>query len=168
MRKQIDGFRARRLDDPRLSISPTLTLLGRLAVLAFDTARPTEALSTATTEPDERLEKFFVRNVRSISAINRQRGITTFWVGQLMNVEALAAEQTAHGWMVVQDKHAWPLIERLNGLLQREAKSLGDMYIDVPLKSFAPADFIDGGHFSPSGSAKFATFLAPTIEHDCR
>ena len=36
---------------------------------------------------DPALDVLYERNIRAISAINRQRGVTTIWVGQLLNRE---------------------------------------------------------------------------------
>ena len=54
------------------------------------------------------------RNVRAISAINRDRGIRTIWVGQVLNVQALEGDEV-DGWLpLVRDKDVWPLQQRFN------------------------------------------------------
>jgi hypothetical protein len=118
--------------------------------------------------PDPRLESIYAEHVRAISAINRSRGIGTIWIGQLMNRAALAENRFDTWFPFVEDKDMWPLIERLNGILRREAAALGDSYIDVPVDRFTAEDFIDLGHFSPTGSAKFAGLVAPAIGTACR
>ena len=40
--------------------------------------------------------------------------------------------------------------------------------LEVPREAFAPADFIDEGHFSPAGAIKFANRIAPAIRDACR
>ncbi len=60
------------------------------------------------------------------------------------------------------------LLSRLTAILQREAASLGDTFIAIDEKQFEAADFWDGEHFSPTGSAKFATMIAPRIAEVCR
>ena len=167
LRRQVDALRARQLDLASLSISPFLKLLTRIAVAATDTVRPAKMFGPESAAPGERLEEFFLSHVSAISAINRQRGVRTLWIGQVMNLEELAKDRGT-GWILVPDKDTWPLIERLNGLLRREAEKLGDVYVDIPVSDFTPQDFIDVGHFSPSGSLKFATLLAPAIRKDCR
>ena len=77
LNNQIDGFRARRPATYR-SISPLLTLLGRLAGLAFDTMRPAPALGQPSKDPDPVLEEIFARNIDAISAINHRRGSGRF------------------------------------------------------------------------------------------
>ncbi|WP_428663394.1 SGNH/GDSL hydrolase family protein [Reyranella sp.] len=169
MRGQIDFLAARRLQHPLISVSPVLSLLARFAVLAFDTARPAEAAQGhRSAAPDPRLDRIFVRNVGTISAINRQRGITTIWAGQVMNI-AQPVSVSMRGWVaLVPDAVVWPLIKHLNLLLEQQAGLLGDTYVDIPADRFAPEDFIDEGHFSPGGSMKFAALLAPGVAKACK
>jgi lysophospholipase L1-like esterase len=168
LRTMVDAFEARRAVRPFLSVSPTLSLLGRLAGLAFDTVRPAAPpRGQASAEPDPPFEAIYRRNIEAISAINRQRGVRTIWIGQVMNRAILTREQT-DGWLpFVHDKDVWPLISRLNGIVRQEAARLGDTYADIPVDDFQPADFGDEGHFTPDGSLKFATLLAPQAKQAC-
>lgn len=168
LRSMVDALEARRAVRPLLSVSPTLHLLGRLAGLSFDTIRPAALpRGRASTEPDPVLDAIYRRNIEAISAINRQRGIRTIWVGQVMNRTILTRDET-DGWLpFVHEKDVWPLIGHLNGIVRREATRLGDTYADIPVDDFSPVDFGDEGHFTPSGSLKFATLLVPTVKQDC-
>ena len=134
-----------------------------------DTARPPEIpRGKPQSGHDPGLEALFVRNVRAISAINRDRGVRTIWVGQVLNVEALDSEEV-DGWLpLVRDKDVWPLQRRFNELLQTTAAKVGDAYLHVPVDDFQAGDFRDRGHFSASGSAKFAHHLAPAVKRACR
>ena len=169
MSGQVDAFGARRLDYPYLSISPTLKFLARFAILAFDTIRPNpNPPGRRSSSPDTNLEEIFLRNVEVMSAINRQRGITTIWISQVMNRAELQGD-TIHGWSpFLSDKDYLSLAVRLNTLLRDKAKSLGDVYVDMPLDDFKPADFSDEVHFSTLGSAKFASHLVSTVSRTCR
>jgi lysophospholipase L1-like esterase len=168
LRTMVDALEARRAARPLLSVSPTLSLLGRLAGLAFDTVRPAGSpRGQASADPDPTLEAIYRRNIEAISAINRQRGVRTIWIGQVMNRAALTREET-DGWLpFVHEKDVWPLLSRLNGIVRQEAARLGDVYVDVPVGDFHPADFGDEGHFSPRGSLRFATLLAPQLKLAC-
>ena len=74
-----------------------------------------------------------------------------------------------YGWLpLVRDRDLWPMQQRLNGLLARTAKVLGDIYVDVPIDDFSNADFVDNGHFSAAGAQRFAEFLAPVVRDACR
>jgi hypothetical protein len=169
VRSQADTLNARRTDGMARLVSPTVMLATRLLVQAADTLRPTgPPPGTPSSEPDPALEAIYARNIHTISAINRQRGIRTLWVGQVMSRERMSRDR-AGGWVLfVAEKDMWPLILWLNGVLRREAEALGDIYVDVPADRFGPDDFFDIGHFVASGSRKLAGFLAPTVAAACR
>jgi len=168
LRTLVDTLEARRTSALNLSLSPLLRLAGKFAMLAVDTVRPAAApAGELSAAPDANLERLYLRNVSSISAINRSRGIRTIWVGQLLNRAELTAD-TPYGWLpFTADKDLWPLTRRLNGLLKEKAEALGDVYVDVPIDDFSAADFIDQGHFTPPGSLKFARHLAPAVAQTC-
>ena len=114
------------------------------------------------------MEEIFQRNVRTISAINRQRGIKTLWVGQVMDDRRLQ-EGEPWGWVpFLRPKDISRLTLRLNELLKREAEALGDIYVDAAPQDFTSDDFVDDGHFTPAGSLKFAARLAPAVAAACR
>jgi lysophospholipase L1-like esterase len=165
---QIDALDARRINGPALSVSPILSFLAKLAILAFDTVRPPAPIhSDGGKGPDPALETIYARNIATISAINRGRGIRTVWIGQVMNKASLKEDQM-EGWLpFVRDSEIPTMIAWLNAILKREAERLGDTYIDVPAGALAPEDFGDVGHFSPSGSRKFAEQIAPEVGRAC-
>ncbi len=165
---QIDFLEARRLGPPVFSISPVLKLTARAVALAFDTARPIGAAQgRMASGPDPVLDGIYARNIRTISAINRQRGIPTVWVGQVMNPDRTSS-QVMQGWIpFVSPEDSPALFVHFNGLLQREATSLGDPYVDVPRTDFSDRDFIDEGHFSPAGARNFAGHLVPPVVAAC-
>ena len=121
-------------------------------------------------DPDHALEAIFARNVRTISAINRQRGIATIWIGEVFDHVSLeAANWRGSLWapfVRVDDLRA--LLSRLTAILQREAVALGDTYVAVDETQIEAADFWDGEHFSSTGSARFAAMIAPRIAEACR
>lgn len=166
----IDALEARRVERLLPSASPLLRLLGRLAAFAFDTARPPRPDGQVSGDPDPALEAIFTRNVRTISAINRQRGIATIWIGEVFDHASLeAANWRGSLWapyVRIGDLRA--LLSRLTGILQREAAALGDTFVAVDARQFEAADFWDGEHFSPTGSARFAAMIAPRVAEACR
>lgn len=166
---QVDELRTRRVGGTYVSISPALSFLLRLVVLAVDTSRPVPfPEGQASALPDPALEAIYADHLRSISAINRGRGVATVWIGQVMN-HAELAENMLDTWIpFVEDKDLWALVERLNAIARREAAALGDTYVDVPVDAFDRADFVDLGHFTPQGSAKFAERVAPVLADVCR
>ncbi|MDB5487866.1 MAG: hypothetical protein JWQ58_1581 [Reyranella sp.] len=167
---QVDSLKVRRIGGSNVTISPLLTVLARLVAAEVDTVRYAKdpyALPPAS-GPDAAEEAIFERNVRSISAINRQRGTPTLWVGQVVNRERLKGDGL-YGWLPrVRDRDLWPLLQESNALLERTAKALGDTYVALPAAAFGPADFVDEGHFSAVGSRRFAELLAPVVRETCR
>ncbi len=156
MRWLVDALHARRLGRQWMLVSPVFSTLGLWLADAVDTARPVPA--SAPREPvlgsDPALEAIFTRNVWSISAINRDRGIKTVWISQPMNV--------------AKDPPLWTDIQRLNAIMKREAGTLGDTWIEIPMDKFTSADFKNMIHFLPAGSKKFADLLAPPLGEACR
>ncbi|MFZ5780595.1 MAG: SGNH/GDSL hydrolase family protein [Pseudomonadota bacterium] len=167
---QVDSLKVRRIGGSHVTFSPLLTLVLRFLGAHLDTVRyfsDPYALPLAS-GGDARLEEIYQRNIRSISAINRQRGVTTIWVGQLLNRSWLAGEGR-YGWVPrMRDRDLWPMQQRLNAVLERTAREAGDIYVDVPVDDFGDADFVDQGHFSPSGAQRFADILAPVVRQACR
>lgn len=149
-------------------MSPILSFVAKLAILAFDTVRPPAPLmSDGTKGPDPALERIYARNIATISAINGGRGIRTVWIGQLMNKASLKDDQM-EGWLpFVRDSEIPAMIAWLNGIVEREAERLGDLYIKVPADALLPQDFGDVGHFRASGSRKFAEQVAPAVGRAC-
>lgn len=170
MPSQVDSLKVRRIGGSNVTISPLLTIVARLISAEVDTVRYAKdpyALPPAS-GPDPAEAAIFERNVRSISAINRQRGTPTIWVGQVVNRERLKSEGL-YGWLPrVRDRDVWPLLQQSNALLERMARALGDSYVALPPDAFGAADFVDEGHFSAAGSRRLADLLAPTVRETCR
>lgn len=166
---QIDNLQSRRLRQSYVSFSPLLMLARYFLVVGFDTVRPIDRPSGEIgAGPDAAMEEIFRRNVQTISAINRQRGITTIWVGQVMDHRRLLAGEE-WGWVpLLRPQDISPLILRLNAQLKREAEALGDIYVDISPQDFTSDDFVDHGHFVSTGSLKFAERLAPAVVAACR
>jgi lysophospholipase L1-like esterase len=167
---QIDSQKVRRVGGSHVTVSPLLTLLMRFVSAHIDTPHYfTDPYGKPPVSGDDpNLEAIYQRNIQAISAINRQRGVRTIWVGQLLNRDRLDGEGR-YGWLpLVRDRDLRPMQQRLNALLERTAKGLGDTYVGVPPQSFTGADFVDQGHFSAEGARRFAEALAPVVREACR
>lgn len=165
---QVDSMRTRRLGGGNVTFSPLLTELARLVSAQIDTVQYSWTLS-GTIEPgsDPALEADFERNVRTISAINRERGVKTLWIGQLLNRARLRGNEQ-YGWLpYVRDKDVWPLQERFNEILARTAKALDDPMIAAPIGAFGADDFVDQGHFSTQGARRFVGYVASVVVREC-
>ena len=160
----------RRIGGSHVTFSPVLTLLARLVSADVDTVRysadPYGGKPSSSGDPA--LEALYERNIRAISAINRERGVATVWVGQVLNRAQLQGDGR-YGWLpLVRDRDVWPLLQRLNEILKRTALALGDVYVDAPIDSFVGADFVYNGHFSAQGARRFAEHLGPAVREACR
>ncbi|MFO1162823.1 MAG: GDSL-type esterase/lipase family protein [Reyranellaceae bacterium] len=167
---QVDSLKTRRVGGAHVTLSPVLTLALRLLSASVDTVRYfADPYGRPPVEGDDpAVVALFERNVRSISAINRERGVVTIWVGQLLNPAQLQGDGR-YGWLpLVRDRDLWPMQQRLNALLATTAKALGDIYVDVPIDAFGDADFVDNGHFTAAGAQRFADYLAPVVRDACR
>ena len=165
---QVDSLRVRRLGGSTVTFSPVLTELARLLGALVDTVQYSWTLS-GTIQPgsDPALEVDFERNLRTISAINRGRGVKTLWVGQLLNRARLQGDGQ-YGWLpYVRDRDVWPLQQRFNEILARAAQSLADPLIAAPIEAFGADDFVDQGHFSAQGARRFAGYVAPVVAREC-
>jgi len=106
----------------------------------------------------------YERNLRSIVAVCRSQRIEPMFVPQILNYRVLTND-TPYGWLpFVRDRDLQKLLEAYNATMERVAKEQGVTYVREVLDCrYEPADFIDNGHFSPSGHRKFAAALAPEL-----
>ena len=115
---------------------------------------------------DERLEKIFVRNMKTIAAINSSRGIKTIFIGQIINKDY---PQGANVWAPFVKKGGFPaLIERFNSLLKDTAVSVHAKYIDPGVTNFEHHDFVDYSHFDVPGARKFASLISSDVSSYCQ
>ena len=165
---QVDSLRTRRVGGGNVTFSPLLTELARLVSAQVDTVQYSWTLSgTIEAGSDPALEADFERNLRAISAINRERGVKTLWIGQLLNRARLQGNDQ-YGWLpYVRDKDVWPLQQRFNEILARTAKALDDPLVAAPIEAFGAADFVDQGHFSAQGARRFVGYVAPVVAREC-
>jgi hypothetical protein len=152
-----------------VTFSPLLTEIGRLLDSEIDTVRySADPRGEPGRGDDAGLLALYERNLRAISAINRERGIVTVWIDQLVNRADLTGEGS-YGWMpLVRDRDVWPMLQRFNSVLSEVARAHGDIHVAPEMARFEPADFVDYVHFSARGSRKFAEMLAPAVREACR
>ena len=165
----VDVLRTRRIGGAHVYFSPVLTSVARIVSAEIDTVRYSSSIAgEAKSGTDPVLEALYARNVRSISSINRARGIKTVWVGQLLNRAQLTGDGM-YGWIpYVRDRDLWALQVRFNEVLRDTARALDDTFVAAPIDSFGDADFVDQGHFSAPGALKFSGLVAPAIGEACR
>jgi hypothetical protein len=167
---QLDNLQVRRPPNPLASrISPLARILIDSVNIDTDPVpRPQDFTSAAPQSgPDARLEAIFRANLRAIATINKDRNITSIFVGQILN-RAKLDSASRYGWYpLVRDMDVWPLQDRFNQILKETAGSIGAPSFVPNVDDFADADFVDNGHFSQRGSEKFAAMLAPLVRASC-
>ena len=167
---QFDNLKLRR--NGMQSFSPILRILERLLTVRLDTIpQPPEYRKLPPMSgTDVRLESLFRRNIETLVVINRGFGVRPVFIGQVLNRGKLIEEKTdaMFGWVPrVLDRDLLPLQERFNGILREECTRLGVPYIGVPMDRFGQDDFVDVGHFSASGSRRFAELISEELKQVC-
>lgn len=164
---QLENLQVRRNS---ASFSAIYTVIAAVLRKGFDIVPyPPNYRSLASVEgTDASLESIFKRNIKSLVQINKGRGVRTVFIGQVLNTAQLQGDKS-YGWLPrVRDKDVWPLQDHFNTLLRQEARHLGVDSIILNVDDFKNSDFVDNGHFSISGSQKFANTIAPEIKRICR
>ncbi len=116
---------------------------------------------------DRRLEAIYRRNLHTLKAINDSQGRTTVFIPQILNYARLKGAGR-YGWFpLVADGDVPPINEHFNRVLKEEAEAMGAAFVDVSPARFEDSDFVDMGHFSEKGAAKFARMIAPAIRAAC-
>jgi lysophospholipase L1-like esterase len=168
---QLDNLQVRWAPNiPAAKISLLARLIARILTNIFDTVPLPEdyRYKDPGSGSDVRLEMIFRANVRAIAAINKDRKITSIFVGQILNRARLTTPSRA-GWLpLVRDMDVWPLQEHFNHILKDTAEATGSVGFIPQVNEFQDADFVDNGHFSARGAEKFASMLAPLVRDNCK
>jgi hypothetical protein len=148
--------------------SPVMRLLVRLWSRVTEPSKPVniEALPVRH-GVDERSRRQLARNVATIVAMNRAKGLRSVFIGHLLNYDVLKGSGTRTAMMLVPDSEARFSMTAFNAAIANAAAQAGGAYLAVPADSFRNADFIDAGHFSVRGASKFAGFVGSGVHHAC-
>jgi hypothetical protein len=110
---------------------------------------------------DLRLAGIFAENVKLTADIDRHFGVRTIFVPQILNFDWLELHYSPSWWPFIPAKAVRALMGEMNRDLEQAAKEAGALFLGAPLSvDWKAADFLDEGHFSAAGSAKFAASLA--------
>ena len=110
----------------------------------------------------------FRRNLEAIAAINKERQISSIFIGQVWNRTKLQSKERYGFLPLVRDMDVWPLQDHFNAIVKATADSLGVPSFIPPIDEFQDDDFVDRGHFSAKGAAKFAVMIMPIIKSSCK
>lgn len=122
-----------------------------------------------TSEADPTLLAAYQRNLQSIVALNGARGIRTVFVPQVMNPFWRATRESPGWTLFIRPEARLAVMADYNRTVQRMAAPGRNVWVvDSPLRlDWRAEDFVDEGHFSPAGSERFATAIAPEITRIC-
>jgi hypothetical protein len=166
---QIDALSVRKPVISAAKYSPLLRLAYEKTKHRFDTIpQAQQMLGKSTVQgSDQRLEALFIDHVNTITSVNTSRGIRTAFIGQILNRDKLKSDGVYGFLPLVRDKDVWVLQARFNQILERAALLNGSKYIDAGIDNFRDSDFVDNGHFSASGSEKFARLISKRVGEFC-
>jgi lysophospholipase L1-like esterase len=165
---QIDSFvRKKPLE---VSFSPLARIVNRSLEAVFDTVpfAPNFLNDPPVPGTDVRLEQMFRRNLEAIAAINKERNIVSIFVGQVLNRARLQSKERNGFNPLIRDVDVWPLQDRFNSIVKATADSIGVSNFIPPIDEFQDDDFVDRGHFSATGAAKFALMITPIVKSSCK
>ena len=123
---------------------------------------------TVSAEKDPRLSQIYMENMRMVADIDGHFGVTPIFVPQILNYDRIEAHYDGE-WATIPGPAVRPLMADLNEDLEQVAKETGTVFLDGPLNAtWQVTDFLDDGHFSAAGAAKFAQAIAPAIAANCK
>jgi hypothetical protein len=129
---------------------------------------PPAGTSNVSDQKDERLSQIYAENIGLIVAIDRHFGVTPIFVPQILNYDLIETHYD-WWWPTIPGPAVRPLMRDLNQVLARTAKDAGAIFLDAPLNvPWQKSDFVDEGHFAPTGSMKLAQAIAPGIAANCK
>ena len=158
-----------------LAIYPTQSRITRRSVFISMISnlgmREIELRGEPRHEYDARLSRIYRDNVALIAKISGHFGVTPIFVPQVLNYERFTRElaSSRRQWMpLVFEIDVKQLMPQMNADLASAANESGSQYLDDVLQiEWADADFVDNGHFSPSGSHKFARAISKKVIEVC-
>ncbi len=166
---QLDNLQIRKQPEI-IQVSPMVRTLASYLQRGLEVIPMAEDFSHSAPEAgsDIRLEKIYRENLKAVAAINRERGITSIFVGQVLNRARLQSSARSEWLPLVRDVDVWPLQSRFNAILKRTSDEIGSPEFVPPIDEFQDSDFVDKGHFSWRGAKKFATMLVPLVRSNCK
>ena len=118
---------------------------------------------------DPRVPGYFVSNMRAVVALNRDRGLRTVIIPQVLNASSLDMDEPAPWTPFIPGRATMHVMAAYNAALLGLAEP-GRVWVlsDALAVDWHPEHFVDDGHFSESGADLFAATIAPQIQSICR
>jgi hypothetical protein len=122
-------------------------------------------------DPDTVVERLFRRNLTTLKLLARETGADVMFIPQVMDPSRLQGD-SSNGWTPRIRNYAMPtLLGRINRItagMCADSEAWCTVVHDLEARKWAPAEFVDEGHFSAKGNDAFARLLAPRLVADVR
>ena len=126
------------------------------------------ASGTVSGKEDSRLSRIYTENIRLIADIDHHFGVPAMFVPQVLNYDLIESHYGGW-WPLIPGNAVRPLVQKFNTDMKGAAEESGALFLAAPLSmTWLPSDFVDQGHFSAAGAAKFAQAIAPDIAAHCK
>ena len=118
--------------------------------------------------PDPNVDAIYLRNLKTLKMLSRNLGARVLFVPQVLNLSEFRGKTGSRKWSphIVDD--AMPaLLKQFNSQMMdacQPHETDCSVLREVLTEKWVPQDFIDDGHFSAQGGAKFARLIANRLQ----
>lgn len=162
------------LMNPGTSYLATVAIINKLVLYSglfpgIINLPPVDRRGTVSGAVDRRVLEIWRRNLRVLAAAARAIGATPIYVPQVLNEARLSQSDQTEPWTPFIPDRALPAILRvfIAEMAAVAAQDRVPFVGDVVSEPWDPSDFADSGHFSATGTTKFAALLAPVVRRQC-
>ncbi len=127
---------------------------------------PMELTSAPESGPDLFVERIYRRNLGTMRILAQQAGAYALFVPQVLDESRFSGEGSSWWTPHVRNRAMPALLRRMNDILAGScgADRARCAVLDVTTaRAWEPEDFIDEGHFSPTGNDAFAQLIAAWV-----
>jgi lysophospholipase L1-like esterase len=157
-----------------LALGPHPGFLERNSVLvayilsAFATPQPTFQAEGNLGDRDPRLAMLYRDNIRLIAAFGKSFGVRVIFIPQVLDYDRLTKDTRPTAVPYIIPKDMKKLMGLMNDDLASAAAQSQAYFLPAPLaETWGDEDFVDEGHFNPTGALKFARSIAGDIRRIC-
>lgn len=117
--------------------------------------------------PDPFVDRIYLRNLSTLRVLARHIGAKALFVPQVLNDAEFVGKHTSRLWTPHVEDDALPgLMRAFNAIMERACEPGAEdcaVLGAVQTRNWQPEDFVDEGHFSAIGGARFADLVATRI-----
>lgn len=114
--------------------------------------------------PDHYVDNIYIRNLNTLKLLAQHIGAFAIFVPQVLNYASYERKDGSHGWTRHIKNDSMPMLmsrfnAHMDGICLRDDRRCAVLH-DVLEEKWVSDDFVDNGHFSRSGGAKFSEIIA--------